>query len=827
MRGKLAVVLLGLAAAGVIGWLALGKGPTGAAIGPALERAEALAEEGGLEPARVEESHRSAAGGEGAKEQAASHAEFCALLVRDEAGLPVKGAEVLLAGAEDPPLRVMTGSDGRARFEPAEEARLSVARAPGLLPGGLAVPAGTGEHALTLLAGHSLEGRLLEDGAPPASPIRLSLRSNRGPFDGLPEELGALARQHFELPRMAEIFTDTLGGFRFEGLAPDWSGELWLPSTHWFLEAPEDAALGASNDKTLLLPAPRKGLVLATTRLATLRGRVVWADGTGPVAHGALHLRADFAGGQDSPYTGSRTDATGRFEVGLGPSTSADRALWKQLERRPALTSVVLWLQPDGGLERELAFAAEELGPDGDLGELSVERGRSLHFVVRQPDGAPVGGAIVSASSLSEPTDADGRGQLHGLAGDVAEVLVGGPHHRVLRLPLGPGGASAQTPLVFVLPRGNELRLSLTDEHGHPPAGVQLGLASQTPVFEGTTGFGPSSLHYRLLGKGFESAEWGPEGGVLKLRLDPQGKASLCGLRDGLRLAARVLDRLDRVVVEDHFDGPAGGELLARAIVVRGAAFELAGRVVDELRTPLPNVEVRLGGANKGLVATTGSDGRFAFDGLRESDEGCTLEARLRGHATRRLEEVLLRAGPVLPDLVLERGRSLRVRVVDASGAPLSVHLVCAEAPGGAQVCSRELEPGCELLEDLPPGRVKLYTQYGWRAYEQLSEPGDREVRFELPLHGSLELLAPQTAPPGADRELRARVTALDDSTVTGVLLFNAESGGRTERLALLPGSYQVELQDRGRSADGSPEERHLWSGQVEVLAGRNAAIQL
>jgi hypothetical protein len=238
-------------------------------------------------------------------------------------------------------------------------------------------------------------------------------------------------------------------------------------------------------------------------------------------------------------------------------------------------------------------------------------------------------------------------------------------------------------------------------------------------------------------------------------------------------------------------------------------------------------VRVELSTARSSLAASTGSDGGYTFARMRELAEPCSLVAERRGYAPRRLEGIPLRADTRIPAFVLERGRSLRVTVVDASNAPLEVGQVAASASGMPFVRSSEIAEGVELFEDLPPAEVTLTIRHGWRVYTQSNAPGAEEARFVLPVHGTLELVAPEAAPRLSIGELCARVTALDDPDVQAVLAFDEERGGRTGVVVLLPGAYRVDLLNRWR-ADGEQREALLpgvW--QVEVRAGANAPVEL
>src|SRR5690606_37786655 len=94
-----------------------------------------------------------------------------------------------------------------------------------------------------------------EDGTP-AHGLELELQSDRAVFAGV--ELSSYRWRSLDLDGRARTFTAQDGSFRFDGLPPDWSGELILP------EGAPGSVIGSSDEsrRFLRLDAPRAGVGL-------------------------------------------------------------------------------------------------------------------------------------------------------------------------------------------------------------------------------------------------------------------------------------------------------------------------------------------------------------------------------------------------------------------------------------------------------------------------------------------------------------------------------------------------------------------------------------
>ena len=206
---------------------------------------------------------------------------------------------------------VRTNEHGIATFAPRPEAGGVLVRGRGLQTVVQALPDLRGEVVVRLGVGRVVGGRMFEDGVPvPAGlELKLTVPSKHAELPDAPDAIfDLLTAGRGELTTV----TDGRGDFAFAGLADDWAGELQVPRTHWLLRQP--GQLVADDDRLLVL-APDNSLRVETTRLSTLRGRVEWSDGSGPVAHAFVMIgRVTFADGATT-QTGCQSEVRCRAAV--------------------------------------------------------------------------------------------------------------------------------------------------------------------------------------------------------------------------------------------------------------------------------------------------------------------------------------------------------------------------------------------------------------------------------------------------------------------------------------------------------------------------------
>ncbi len=406
--------------------------------------------------------------------------------------------------------------------------------------------------------GTVLSGWLLEDGHSPCEPFTIEVRANE-PGDSTPRE----------------VVVDQDGTFRCEELPADWSGTLRLPDTHWFLEAPPGGTIGEYSFRFLHLPAPQEALTLRTTRLPVIRGRVVDGDTGDPLADVGLDVCVGFGDGEDTPITGTRTKADGRFLVGLSPGSSLKRDRWRDPGQRSAIADVQLRVLGEGSyLDVGRFLQPEDLGPDGDVGDIRLFRGSPRYFLVRDRTGRPVEGAFVEAGWLSEPTDAEGRVLVTGLPAERESVRVGAPTYGIRRVPLGPEGRTPEDPMMVVLEKGNRLELVVLDAAGAGIENVQVRIEGEGRLFETGHPGTPTRIHKELGTGTFSCSSWmEDEGGWTVFLTDERGRVSLVDLLPGLLLGIDVLDASRKPRFSTSVHAPGFAELARYELRIEDGAL--------------------------------------------------------------------------------------------------------------------------------------------------------------------------------------------------------------------------------------------------------------
>jgi len=723
----------------------------------------------------------------------AADTEALDLLVVDAQGSPTPDALVIRVIEGEVLQQAITDTAGRASFPGLETAGHIVAQSadgPATL---LSLAELTGRHELVVAEGTTLSGWLTEDDDPPREPVVLALTASEDPFESLSEETQErLANAGVRLGR-CEQETSKDGSFDFHGLSEDWSGWLHLPTTHRFLEAPLAAKLG-QDDQSISLRTPGSGVALRTMRLPLARGRILDAETMKPIAGAGLMIWASFGGRDQTPSMGIRTDAQGRFLLGLCPNISSRRIAWRDpMQRRPpeSLSITVDGIDDCLGIERR--FDPAEIGPDGDVGDLLLPRGRSLHLRVVDSVGEPISGAIASPRPMSSPTDQDGRTCLRGVPPERESFFIGSPVHRIREVPIGSRSSSREDPLEVVLEPGNRLELSVICEPQAATKEMRVRLAGRDRLFEvGNQGWG-THLHTELGSQSMSVSSSSDEWEYTDYALDEGGRLTLLHLAPGVELDVTVqVGELE--LARTRLRGPDLGGIVRQELVVRRRPLSVDIAVVDGAGRPIPRAKVRLDGIDANGVATTDTSGVARFERLWASEGPANLIVRCDGYAGRQIENVALERGATLPTVVLERGRSLLLEIVDEGGAALEVDQVHALAESFPATRGERLVAGGFELTDLPSGAIDLEISYAFRTYSHAHQTREPVAKLVLPIHGALECWAVPKIQRTDEEWYLMHVRALDDEEV-GTTAYLTESNGRLKwRSALLPARYGLQL---------------------------------
>jgi RNA polymerase sigma-70 factor (ECF subfamily) len=744
-----------------------------------------------------------------------------AFMVRvvDERAQPIADADVHRWTAAGATSKQGTDRDGRAEFGALDEGGGLVVRADGWTPLVRELESLRGAVTCTLIDGAVLDGTMLVDGVPAPAGLRLRFRSNPALPKSAPREL----RETFDANRPRCVAVTAAGGtFSMRGSPAGQRVTIDLPPTHWFV--PEnDADVQAWPQQRAFLPAP--GVVLRTTQLPTVYGRVVWADDGSPVCEPRVGVVATFADGAESPSTGCWGEADGSFAKGVYPMDRSKWQRWGDPTKRAALTQVQLYV--DGpGTDGTHFVALDKKALAAMPVEVRLPRAAVTHFVVTDLDDHPIAGARVSAKP-STVTDEHGHGTFQA---NRDLVLVGADGCQVQpAVSARPAAGTESDPLRFRLAPRNQLVLRVRMPDGSVPPIRCVEITSSAAMFQGhrdhRTPFdqtfggseGKSSVSVRLQTDGRREMLM-----VCTVPADASGDITLHSFEPGMSCTANASSGLGDVVASVSFTTPRHGETITRDLVVDATPRSLRGRVVARDGSSIPNakVTVRREEGSAGLMSKArdsldvrpGADGAFTLGGVYTRGP-LTLMAKAAGYAEAQKEIAAVDEADEHV-LVLEPAQRVTLRVVDEAGRPVEVG-ARAEQIAGRRLQGQKLQAGEHLFTDLPPGIVTFEVAFGGAKFRVRHDTANPNATMLVPRPGCLVVGLKK----GDAMNLVARATRLDAAGEPFDLRVGA---GDAEGELVVPGRYRVELIRYSRRGQGEKviEEVAAPAQEIEAKAG-------
>ena len=742
--------------------------------------------------------------------------------VIDEREQPVAGADVHRWTAAGAAAKLRTDRDGRAEFAAIDGAGGVLVRADNWTPLVRELASLRGEQVCTLPDGAVLDGQMLVDGAPAPAGLRLGLYAKLALPESAPRELRE-AVQYWSPSSFA--VTAAGGAFVFRGLTADRKVKLELPGTHWF--GVEEGSIDQTSDFDDLSTRavqPARGVLLRTTRLPGVHGRVVWADDGSPVSAAELSVCAQFADGDGGPIFICRGNDDGTFATGFWPASSSWRR-WRDPTKRVPLTSVQMSVQAagsDGSIQMDLDAKALAAMPV----EVRLPRAIVTHFVVTDLEDHPIAGARVSAVP-GTVTDDRGRGTFHG---NRDKVLVGADGYQVQPARSHqPAAGTENDPLRFRLAPRNHLVLHVRDSAGGVAPIPFVRIRSRAGhlfcgkrfhnSFDETFGgsFGISGANGRPQPDGStEMYEW-----TCRTRLDANGRSELHSLEPGVPCTAEASDSFNDVLASMPFVMPPAGETVTLDIVVPGTARTLRGRVQARDGTPLPKATIRLGNGKQEAETSIKEDGSFTFAGVY-GDGPFELRATASGYA-KAARTIAIADAANEHVLVLDPGQRVTLRIVDHEDRPVPAPARAEVIPGDS-MHPQTLAPGEHLFTDLPSGVVTFESAFGGNRFRLAQDSANPNAVLRVPRPARIVVAAPKGA--STDR-LGARATRLDGAGEPFSLSVGASD---PEAELLVPGRYRVELYRVTWRGQGETlervEERAAPPQEIEAKAGELVRIQ-
>ena len=676
-----------------------------------------------------------------------------------------------------------TDADGRVSFKASSSGGGILVLSSGSAPTVRKLDHLSGTFSVTVKKSRAVAGRVLVDASVPRIPVRLTLHTyGLSAFEGIPEAV------RDELPQYAkeEVSVETAsdGSFRFGGLPADWRGYLRVPRTHWLL------IREAAEQRVLSLAAPDTELRLHLTRLPTVKGRLLWEHSTKAVTDGGVNLMVNFVDGRQSPLIGGRAREDGYFEVEVFPSNPNDLYAWRDPDKRVAIAQIKIWPVATGqAKQKTFEFDAAKLPELGDVGDLFVRRADRLHFLVQDPQGAPVPLAVVADPQPSKPADAEGRGTF-GL-GDLGthRYLVGAPGYQVVRLRPTSGDGTTEHPLVFVISPGNMLEAQVRDANGAVPQGVRWKVAAKSPLFSESDRL-PTRVH-RAIGLETGRGTWGSKGGNYQFPVSATGKTVIPGLRPMVQMKLSILDELSYPLVERKLASPKGGESKRVELLVTQKSTQIKGRVLDETGLALGSVRVLLRGRHGGRSETTDGKGQFSFEHVYATGDRVHFFIKHSGYAEFKSKESAIReqTGPF--EFRLSRGYDVRISVVDEDGRPVHVAWVGIVDKDHRHRGTR-VDTANFLFKDLPMGEQRFVCTIAGKDFELRHSAARGNARLVVPRVGRVEVTAPSI--PRNAKFVSANVLSVSGSWLASWSLRWAGQGWASREKPLLPGTYVIEL---------------------------------
>lgn len=750
-------------------------------------------------------------------------APACEVYVVDVTGAPILAAEVSCWSTAGTITTAATDDRGLVAFLGADGSGGILVRAAGWQSRVQTLPERLGRHVVVMPTGSTVSGLLMIDGSPAPSGVRLRLHSARLPGPDMPSPLA----DRLQWEGTSAASTSPNGRFEFLGLDADWQGSLALPNELCLLP---EAGGTADEPRRITLTGPRRNLIVATTRLPVVAGRVQWADTGVAVANAQLALHCDFAGGIATPSLLAASDRDGLFAVGLLPSDDALFVQWTDPSDRPLLRRVQLQVTAEGAdAPVSLTLDAADANTATAI-IVTLRRTTVTHFLALGPAGKPVAGARVLAAAISNPTGADGRGTFSGRPGDAH--LVGAAGHRVGPPEGSSGAGTAEDPLVLSLAAGNEVRFRVTTADGKAAPAHDVIVRSQRHLFAGGRFAGELD---RLLGGPEVTSAAASElaaDGLQQLsdfecrgRTDGDGLLVLRSLEPGTECVAVVDSPLGGELIEHSFATPPFGTAVTVDLHITGTARQVAGVVLDELDRPIAKARLELRGSGRRDRASvlSAADGSFRFD-LVYVAGALQLAARAEGHVPYLGPAHATSPGEASNVIRMPVGRTVTVRVVDDTDAIVPV---LPRRLGVDSDCDR-LGPGEVRFRNLPPQPVDFACTLGGIEFRLQHDTAQAIAQLRVPRPGRV-VFAGTTAwptPASATTEFWVVVTRLDAAT-RAVSMLAADA--RSEPVLLLPGRYRFEMFERDvGAADGEATQRTLGlCGEAVVAAGAEEKVAL
>ncbi|MCC7397101.1 MAG: sigma-70 family RNA polymerase sigma factor [Planctomycetes bacterium] len=707
------------------------------------------------------------------------------LRITDDAGRALAQVHVLALHRGELSARTTTADDGRATLPAAVEADEWLLARPGTvplrLPRAAATAAGAIESSLVLPRGEALRGEV-HGGCPPGATLQLE-HDTPPPFaHALGERAMAALAELGVRPASLTLAIGADRTFCGDGLPADWSGALRAPAGFTMHEAASRAPV--EDHTLLLLRRPRQDLVLELTAPRIVRGRVLAADA--PFAGGEVYCVAARSP-VDMQQARVATDADGRF-----------RAAVQDVAAGGALAVEVL-VAGDGSLLRH-DFELPAGVSDHDLGELRL--GGALEVTVVDAGGEALPGARVfvvgnPGESADATTAQNGRVHFRALPAAARALVATAPGFTRARLDLPATGA-----ITVQLRRCPSLRVRVLAADGSPAPALALRVRAERLPFRSV-----DAAAAALANSPFAAT----------MDLDARSEAELTDLEPGLLLQLAAIDTLGKELANTEVTTPRTDTCETVVLTTAQRPFVFTGTVRDGDGRPVPRARLHIESDGGARHARTDAKGGFRLDGLTGTVTGVHLEVSHPAYVTWLRSDLTLSADDAPLDVVLESGRRLEVRVVQANGEPLDFGLLLAALDGGRGDLAQRSAAGTFVFDMLPQRAGRVFLELGGQELGTTIGALDSFAELRLPELGSVAV----HHDPGDDNGTRVHVAVTNKAGKQSREWLRP--GSSVLVLPLPPGEYRLQLERRrsgrrGAEKLGEPRAVTVRAGERQEL---------
>ncbi|MBI5434147.1 MAG: carboxypeptidase regulatory-like domain-containing protein [Planctomycetes bacterium] len=734
-------------------------------------------------------------------------AALAELEVREADGAAVSDATVLACRAGELVWREQTDASGRLSVAADGAELLLVVSAAGypLVAQSLALTPGA--HVLELPTGERVAGSIVFGDGARAAALKLVLDSDHAlpASASIPESVfTALSIRPGNRARIAAE-TDPSGRFEFRALPPDWSGGLFVPYPYQ-IQGTSVGTVDAASRRVRLEHAVSE---LSIELAATLRGRLLDAA-RAPVAELVFGARMTIEGQARGTWAIAVTDRSGRFAFEQPEGTLRHVALGLDPARAE------FWVFHEADLL--------ELPRDLELGVIVLPPLRDLHFVVQDPAGVRVVGAVAQVGGQRcTPTDEQGAGTVLHVSPSTRELRVVADGFLPANVPID---ERTPDPFVVVLEPSNRLtvRVVVPTATSYSSLFAVLscveGLFAESEVAKVETSTtsdhvsNPSPLPHKT----------DPANGVVTAagRCNEIGEVVFQALRSGAELELRITGSAGQPVHDTRRIAPLGPTESRTETIDLGSAMRVfRGRVVDLDGRAIVGAFVQFGDKAR---AHTDTNGDFTLTLGEERVARLVLDRD--GYATLVDEVFAVPDEPAPVEFRLVPERRVAITVMDADGG-LVTDAEVAIRRGTLERYAQTVAPGRYEATGLSDQIFAIDVYLPGHRHSEDHDPRVPEARVVLPRPGRVIVEWSTPLAHAGEGEFLFKLRARDQVEPFEVnVTLRAAGQTRCEFARVYPGDYLLEhwwVPSRAASLSGARNELRAERIPVHVDPGAEA----